>query len=260
VDEVNAPFQSVSFERQEIMRFLGQNGGHLAQPTSLVLFTDAGAKIQNGTSLDGNFLIGLLNKNSASIRSVNRSSGVYGAEERLQLSLRAITQIADYEATQPDRKILLWISPGWPLLSGPNQDAGPKTRAMVFQSIVSLSAKLRQARVTVYSIDPSGMANAATIRTEYYRQFLKGVDQSKHADIGDLGLQVLAEQTGGRALNSSNDIAGEVARCAMDANAYYTLSFDTLPADGPNEYHSLEVKVDKPGLTARTRTGYYDQP
>ena len=27
-----------------------------------------------------------------------------------------------------------------------------------------------------------------------------------------------------------------------------------------DEYHTLEVKVDKPGLTARTRTGYYAQP
>lgn len=260
VDEVNTYYQNVSFERQEIGKFLGQNGGHLAEPTSLVLFSDGGAKIQNGNSLDGNYLIGLLNKNAASIRSINRSSGVYGAEERVQMSLRAITQISDYEATQPGKKILIWISPGWPLLSGPNLDAGIKTREMIFRSIVSLSTKLREARVTVYNIDPSGMSNAATLHTEYYREFIKGVDKPKHADIGDLGLQVLAEQTGGHVLNSSNDITGEIVHCAHDANAYYVLSFDTVAPDGPNEYHALEIKVDKPGLTARTRTGYYNQP
>jgi hypothetical protein len=27
-----------------------------------------------------------------------------------------------------------------------------------------------------------------------------------------------------------------------------------------NEYHSLEVKVARPGMTVRTRTGYYAQP
>jgi VWFA-related protein len=99
VDEVNATFVSVALERQEMAKFLGQNGGHLAQPTSLVLFSDAGAQIQNGTSLDGNFLIGLLNKNGAKIRSINRTSGIYGDEERVQLSLRAIGQISQYEAT-----------------------------------------------------------------------------------------------------------------------------------------------------------------
>jgi hypothetical protein len=33
-----------------------------------------------------------------------------------------------------------------------------------------------------------------------------------------------------------------------------------LAGDGPNEYHALEIKLGKPGLTARTRTGYYAQP
>ncbi len=42
--------------------------------------------------------------------------------------------------------------------------------------------------------------------------------------------------------------------------AFYVLSFDGLPGDGPNEYHALEIKIDKPGLTARTRSGYYAQP
>ncbi len=44
-----------------------------------------------------------------------------------------------------------------------------------------------------------------------------------------------------------------------DTRAYYELSFRPLPGE-PNEYHALEVKVDKPGLEARTRTGYYSGP
>jgi hypothetical protein len=38
------------------------------------------------------------------------------------------------------------------------------------------------------------------------------------------------------------------------------VSFEASPADRRDEYHSLEIKVDKPGLTARTRQGYYAQP
>jgi hypothetical protein len=45
-----------------------------------------------------------------------------------------------------------------------------------------------------------------------------------------------------------------------DANAFYVLSFDGLAGDGPNEYHTLEIQIDKPGLAARTRSGYYAQP
>ena len=53
--------------------------------------------------------------------------------------------------------------------------------------------------------------------------------------------------------------AGLIAGCVADAKAYYTLSFAAAAADHPNEYHNLQIKIDKPGLTARTRTGYYAQ-
>jgi hypothetical protein len=46
----------------------------------------------------------------------------------------------------------------------------------------------------------------------------------------------------------------------MDANAFYVLSFDAARADRPDEYHSLGVTVDKPGLEPRTRIGHYAQP
>ena len=76
----------------------------------------------------------------------------------------------------------------------------------------------------------------------------------------DLGLQVLAVQSGGQVLNRSNDIGDSLASCLTDAKDYYTLSFDSPAAGHADEYHSLQVKIDKPRLTARTRTGYYAEP
>lgn len=117
---------------------------------------------------------------------------------------------------------------------------------------------LREARITLYSIDPLGIHDAGGFPF-YYESFLKGVDSANKAQTGNLGLQVLAVQSGGRALNTSNDVAGSIATCLADAKAYYTLSFDSAAADHPNEYHGLQVKIGKPGLTAHTRTGYYAQ-
>ena len=57
-----------------------------------------------------------------------------------------------------------------------------------------------------------------------------------------------------------NDLTGQIDRCVRDATAFYTLSFDPPRADRANEYHDLKIEVDKPGLTALTSTGYYDQP
>ena len=78
--------------------------------------------------------------------------------------------------------------------------------------------------------------------------------------MGDLSLQVLAIQSGGLALSSSNDVTSMLQNCLADAEAYYEMSFDPAPADHRDEYHNLVIQVSKPGLTARTRTGYYAQP
>jgi hypothetical protein len=73
-------------------------------------------------------------------------------------------------------------------------------------------------------------------------------------------LRVLAVQSAGLVLNSTHDLTAAIADCVADADAFYVLSFDAARADHANEYHALGVTVDKPEITARTRTGYYAQP
>ena len=72
--------------------------------------------------------------------------------------------------------------------------------------------------------------------------------------------KVLAIQSGGSVANDTSDLVAEMNRCLSEALNFYTLSFDPSIAVQPHEYHSLQVRVDKPGLVARTNTGYYDEP
>jgi VWFA-related protein len=258
IDRVNTSFQSAANESEQTKKFLRQNEGQLALPVSMVFFADSGTTIQPATR-DGNMLVTALDQSDAALRTSRRSQGIYGAEDRIQWSLNALHSIAAYEGKKPGRKLLIWISPGWALLSGPRIQLSSKNQQGIFSMIVTTSTEMLQARLTLYSIDPLGLADAVGYRTTFYEEFLKGVKTPRDAQIGDLSLQTLAVESGGRVLNSSNDIAGEIAECIDDANAWYVLTFDAPPADGPNDYHKLEVKVNKPGLTARTRTGYYAQ-
>jgi VWFA-related protein len=260
IDAVNAPFDAVNYERSELKKFLLQNGGKLAQPASLVVFSDNGTKMQEGSSRDGNALASLYDQYETGLRFLNRSQGVYGAAERFDMSIKTLMSLISYEEKQPGRKLMIWFSPGWPMLSGPNIQLSNKDEREIFSSIVAASTGLRQARITLYSIDPHGPQEAGGIRVSYYEEFLKGIDSASHALPGDLGLQVLAAQSGGRVFNSTNDLTGAIANAVSDANAFYTLSFDGAKADHPDEYHALQVKVDKSGTTARTRTGYYAEP
>ncbi|MGC2657136.1 MAG: VWA domain-containing protein [Bryobacteraceae bacterium] len=260
VDAVNTPFQRVAYERGELDKFLKRDDGKLNWPITIALFTDSGVNIQPSPSRDGNALAAYIDQNETGLRAVTRSQGFYGAVERLKLSLNALSQVCQKERTVPGRKILVWISPGWPLLSGPHVEMTNKQEQQTFQTIVQMSIRLREARIALYAVDPLGMSDSGETRTFYYKTFLKGVKSPQGAQLGNLGLQVLAEQSGGKVFNSNNDIAGEVEECVRDSTPYYVISYDGPRADGPDDYHPIEVKIAGHDIKAQTRSGYYAEP
>jgi VWFA-related protein len=258
VDAVNAPLDTVTYERDQIKKFLLQNGGELARPVALIVFSDGGTKVMKGSSRDGNALAALFDQYETGLRSITKAQGFYGAEERFELSLKAIDSFVASEGKLPGRKLMIWVSPGWPLLSGRNVELSSKNEQAIFNSIVADSSALSQARIMLYSVDPLGSADAAS--NHFYEEFLKGITSPSQVRPGNISLQVLAIQSGGRVLSSTNDLAAAIATCATDAGDYYVLSFDAHLSQKPNEYHSIEIKVEKPGATTRARTGYYAQP
>jgi VWFA-related protein len=261
IDTANLSFQQVSFARQEIVRFLRQNGGHLAQPVSIMLLTDAGLRVQPRPSVDGNALVTVVDRIKGSIHTINSAEGAEGDLERFQLSVRQMATIGENEARRPGRKLLVWVGPGWPMLDSDNYSFSGKDQQSYFDTIVEISSNLREARIAVYSVSATDAGlGAVPPRRFMYQNFLKGVKSPRQADTGNLALKVLALQSGGRVLGPDNDLVGQINSCIAEANAFYTLSFNPPHANHPDEYHDLQVHVEQPGLTVRTYTGYYNQP
>jgi VWFA-related protein len=260
VDDVNTGLERVAYERSETDKFLKTDGGHLAQPTALAFLTDSGLSVQEGFSTDGNALTASLDQNKTGLHSVLRSGGIYSADERFQISLKALYQLISRASARPGRKFIIWVSPGWPILSGPavEEQLDDKQRQAIFSEVVELSTMLRNGRITIYSIDPLGQADFAG-RAFRWEAFEKGISKPYQADPGDLALQVLAVQSGGKALTTGNDITAYLHECVADAQAYYEMSFVPTLDTKQNDYHHLEVRVAKKGVTARTREGYYSQ-
>ena len=256
IDTVNEPFQQISITRQQIANFLLQNGGHLAEPVSLFVLTNKGVDVQHRPTYDGNGLAQDIWQLDNHLRTINRSGGFWGADERFQLSLQAFQIIADNEAKRPGRKLLIWAGSGWPLFDNPEIDFTSKEQQQNFNELVRLSTMLREARISVYSVS-LGQPNLGTF---LYQGFLKGVQKPAKMNLPNLGLKVFAVETGGRVVGPDNDMAAQINKCVQDVGAYYTLSFDPPQTDRANEYHDLKVLVDNPALTARTNTGYYNQP
>ncbi len=258
IDAVNIGYTRLAYARDQIGKFLSADGGHLAIPTTIAVVTDTETKILPGFTKDGNALSAAVKNDQIGLRINRPSSGFYGAGDRLDISLKAMRQVMGQLAAQPGRKLVLWVSPGWPLLTGPRIELDNKAQQNIFNNVVALSNGMRAAQITLYAVNPLG-AGQSVLRATYYQNYLKGVTKPGQADLADLSLQVLATQSGGLVLDESNDVAGELKRCVGDTEAYYELTFQPAPGE-PNEYHQLQIKLDKPGLDARTRNGYYSAP
>lgn len=254
VDSINSGVTVVAREREQLGEFLKENGGELAYPTAFAFITDGGLKVQQGSSRDGNAIFAHLTGTDSELRIIGRSQGFYGAADRLERSLGQLSQLAALEAKQPGRKLVLFISPGWPMLSMAAIEADLKQRTWTFNSIVQLTNGLRQARVTLYTLDPFNLGRHNPF---FYQSYLKGVTKISQAEYPDLSLQVLSEHTGGQVIVNGNDIKGEIDTALRDATTYYSLSFAAATGGEGVQYHALRVKVDKPGLTVRTTAGYY---
>ena len=162
-----------------------------------------------------------LNQKAFGLRSIGRGQGIYGADERLHLSLDALTQLIKENAGKPGRKLVIWVSPGGPLLSGLAVDLEltPKQHQGIYDSVLYFSEGLRRARMTLYDVDPLGLADAGSFQTYAYEQFLKGVKSPEQAQNGNLALQVLASRVAAARRAGAVAAAGDAAAAAAAARA-----------------------------------------
>lgn len=258
LDAVNMPYQELAYTREGVRNFLKSHEGELPYPTTLAVLTDQGAQIINDFSTDGNALNDLLEHQQIGLREINRDSEWSGVE-RLQICLTAFHQLASFASTLSGRKAVVWISPGWPLVSGPRVYLDARQEQQIFNDVVSLSNQLRRDDVTLYNVNPLGVGESLE-RTDYYETFLKAPVKPNDVQLGDLSIQVLAIHTGGLAIESNSDINAMIDKCLADLRSWYEITFDPLPADKPNEYHHIEVQLDQRALTVRTTDGYYANP
>jgi VWFA-related protein len=294
LDEVDLSPVHLELVKDESIKFLRQNGGHLGEPTSVYWFTASGLYETAAPTTDGNALAeDVAHHNShRTVWAVSRSHDPFVTPEsnpgevcqlcqpqsyaRWVRSLRAVYSIAIERRGVPGRKLLLWMGFGWLAVHGSEQ-----YKDAAFPWLVELSTRIREARmvisqVTVRTEPFTARTEPYTARTrteptasdfkDTYKDYLAGVRTPSELEERGFGpsshfaLPVLAIQNGGLVVDEFSEISRSIEHCVEDARVFYTLSFDAPYAAQPDEYHDLKVQIEAPGLSARTTTGYYDQP
>lgn len=181
--------------------------------------------------------------------------------EKYQLSLTALLHFAHYQQDVLGRAILIWIGPGWPILSGPKFIRyTPALRQSSFENLVQVSTRLREGQVTLDAVSwptslPVGKLNPSDLEA-----LMSGLSTVSGADARSVAMPVLAHVSGGQVYMREKNLARELAACFADGDSYYVLGFDSGPFAAGDQFRAIEVSVDKPGVTVRTTTEYYAQP
>lgn len=70
-------------------------------------------------------------------------------------------------------------------------------------------------------------------------------------------MQVLAEQTGGRAIVNRNDGRKAMEAMITDSSAYYLVGYSSTEDPRDGKFHNVKVRVKRPGVEVRARSGYW---
>ncbi|WP_109487650.1 VWA domain-containing protein [Occallatibacter savannae] len=251
IDAVNNGFIEMGYLRQGLERFLRENEGRLAQPVLIARLTPSGIQYLSQASRDGNALATIV----ATVTPSVRPRGL----DAMLVSFNGLTAAVKKEIGEPGRKVLVWLGPGWPT-PGPPQGTftavDERNQRAYADAAMQIAKLLHDARIVLYG----GYSGAEF----YMRAALKPMKKVSDVDGRVLRLNVIAIKSGGKGelpeTNRDSIVTDVLDHFAAEANSFYELSFTPPKAKNPDEFHELRVEVKRPGLTARTAMGYYDQP
>jgi VWFA-related protein len=175
----------------------------------------------------------------------------------------------------PGRKTIVLVNSGFEFYGPFNYRASLYASTMIPAMTRRFSDEANRASVVVYAIDSRGLP----VETDPAQRWMDASQSGNvHPAIGtfpalhasnvytksqDLPSD-LAHATGGLFLHDSNDLSGELDRIAADNSGYYLVGWNPGAAafewKGQPDYHKIQVKVRRTGLTVRTRAGFFGKP
>lgn len=292
LDLINTPFADLAQGREQLMKFLAK-AADTGEPITVVAITRSGVKVIHDFTTDPKVLALAIQRLHAPHQPVaDRPTGEAGPEETqiapemdalvqlqaqgdanfvafqeqmaAQLTMQAFQQIAQAYAGIPGRKSLIWASSGFPF-SITDNDMSTTVRSSPLDLLPLYERTwqlLNDAPMSVYPVDLRGLvtlvpgADISRPSVAYYRMMYS--DNLHRITTFDR----VAQATGGRAFYNTNDIAGAIHEAADDSSSYYVLGYYRNSADRKPGWRKLNVTVSRPGLLARTRSGFFvsDKP
>lgn len=199
------------------------------------------------------------------LSDAQKQQQVFYLDDRVRLTLAAFRAIAQHVSSLQGRKNLLWVSGSFPVSFDNNIGTLPGHEARDYsEEIEGTTQRLSSANVAVYPVDARGLIPFDPgLANPMYSSRRAALEPTlpPSLDPNDITtMNALAEATGGRAFFNTNDIERSVERAVDDARISYILGYYPDRNRWNGEFRKIKVKVDRPHVEVRTRSGYFATP
>ena len=186
------------------------------------------------------------------------------SQDRLErrASLAAVQAAIERLGRGHGRKAVLFLTEGFP------HDAGGDPSRRVVRAAERVNA-------AVYFVDVRGVValppwasadapndaqlNSSRMSADSVRritEMMARAAQNRQMTERYIGVETMAEETGGLILRGTNDLGPGLARISAESRSYYLLGYHPTSPAREGQFRKIEVKVSRPGLTVRARKGY----
>ncbi|MGA2752399.1 MAG: VWA domain-containing protein [Terracidiphilus sp.] len=245
LDEFNTRFEDMAFARYSLKKFLDKQPDKLPAPTMLIAVDLEHFTVLRDYTQNKDELINALDHHFAAYPWQMHQGAWVG--ERYATAFITLRRVAQAVIGHPGHKNMIWIGRGFPPLHFERLEIDSANR--IESAVQDCVNVLRDARVTLYTIDPAGVQ----VNPGVY-----GGDSAMDPFGGNYEFNQLAKATGGRTLFGRNDVDMEIGTAIQDGSSFYTLTYrPTNTSNDPRKFRHIKVTLNRPDLSVITRAGYY---
>jgi VWFA-related protein len=249
LDEFNTRFEDMAFARYSLKKYLEKQPAKLITPTMLIAVSLQNFTVLHDYTQNKEEIISALDHHF-SVNPWQVSQGGW-VNERYSTAFITLRRVAEAVMGHPGHKNMIWIGRGFPPSRRAQAGWSIDAENRLFNSVQDCVNMLRDARVTLYTVDPAGVL---------VDPGLYGGDPGVDPFGGNYEFGKLAKATGGRTLYGRNDVDMEIQTAIQDGANFYTLTYRPGNTSmDPQKFRKIKVTVDRPGLKVITREGYYLQ-
>jgi VWFA-related protein len=252
------PVSGITSNKDEIARSIGK----ISWMSTSSLEDQISESVLSDTSTGNNPLM----KQRLTEQAPNAASELDWQREHIYESLDNLAQL--FQAL-PGRRILIVVSPGFPMNTAGDLKAQTGGFTMKFQSLIRSLSKLG---VTAYTLDIGNDLAAGDVSQPIDWRIAVGKLGMDENILSDLGLErslgsgsassrrqflgVLAGETGGRMLTST-DMSRDFESIQEESSHFYRIACRVPVTPETGRYRKTVVKVNRPDLVVTTRRGRY---